>query len=392
MRTCPRVLQAGRSVERVMQNALKRKAVKEEGEKKEEEKEEEELKEEEKECPKKEPEEVEGTPPGAVKSEPESEGAQPPPPKKQRCTVSPKAEPGSGPPLLQRFLRLLLARLWDASWEVRHGAATGLRELLRCHQMATHCGPSALENTAVRVLCTLSLDQVSDFISDDVVAPVRETCAQVLGVLCLHLEEAQIVRLVRLLLQLCSNYAQWMVAQGGLLGIKYVLAATRASMNAELLPLVYHDIFHHLVHSHDDDVLAWSASTLCPVTGHLAEVLPAAEVAELVGAAWALVARLVGRHEGLLSSCAINNLMGLLCALYSTPRVRDTVANRRASGEAEFSLEGCLTLLIPYLYHGLESVRVSTVRTISILLREELKAVKEEQVRVLECFTSLRRV
>lgn len=39
-----------------------------------------------------------------------------------------------------------------------------------------------LEDLTLRLLCVLALDRFGDFISDQVVAPVRETCAQCLGI------------------------------------------------------------------------------------------------------------------------------------------------------------------------------------------------------------------
>ena len=101
-----------------------------------------------------------------------------------------------------------------------------------------------LEDVAVRVLCTLALDQFSDFACDLVVAPVRQTAAQLLGVLCLHLDEAQVrlvvhhlLSLIRLLLlhrqgqpkRLRAPEVNWMVAHGGLLGLNYLLSARNVS-------------------------------------------------------------------------------------------------------------------------------------------------------------------
>lgn len=40
-----------------------------------------------------------------------------------------------------------------------------------------------LEDLCLHLLCVLALDRFGDFISDQVVAPVRETCAQCLGIL-----------------------------------------------------------------------------------------------------------------------------------------------------------------------------------------------------------------
>lgn len=38
-----------------------------------------------------------------------------------------------------------------------------------------------LEDIALRLLCVLGLDRFGDFVTDQVTAPVRETCAQALG-------------------------------------------------------------------------------------------------------------------------------------------------------------------------------------------------------------------
>lgn len=40
---------------------------------------------------------------------------------------------------------------------------------------------SWLEDVGLRLLCVLALDHFGDFLGDQVVAPVRETCAQALG-------------------------------------------------------------------------------------------------------------------------------------------------------------------------------------------------------------------
>ena len=54
-------------------------------------------------------------------------------------------------------------------------------------------------------------------------APVRETCAQALGVLLKHVESSQARAILAVLLKLLSQ-RQWQVRHGGLLGIKYLLA------------------------------------------------------------------------------------------------------------------------------------------------------------------------
>lgn len=115
------------------------------------------------------------------------------------------------------FCDQLCRDLFSCKWEVRHGAATALREFVKIH------GPGAgkqanvsktvvsclfflphqtyssqlniyfcfsqmedlhqqcLEDIALRLLCVLGLDRFGDFVTDQVTAPVRETCAQALG-------------------------------------------------------------------------------------------------------------------------------------------------------------------------------------------------------------------
>lgn len=56
-----------------------------------------------------------------------------------------------------------------------------------------------------------------------VVAPVRETCAQTLGVALRHMNESGVSMTVDVLLKLLKE-EQWEARHGGLLGIKYALA------------------------------------------------------------------------------------------------------------------------------------------------------------------------
>lgn len=56
-----------------------------------------------------------------------------------------------------------------------------------------------------------------------VVAPVRETCAQTLGVVLKYMSESGVLKTVKILLLLLTQ-EQWEVRHGGLLGIKYALA------------------------------------------------------------------------------------------------------------------------------------------------------------------------
>lgn len=62
-----------------------------------------------------------------------------------------------------------------------------------------------------------------------VVAPVRETCAQTLGVIMKFLNPVGVQGVMKVLLQLLSQY-QWEVRHGGLLGFKYLFAVRQVGL------------------------------------------------------------------------------------------------------------------------------------------------------------------
>ena len=65
-------------------------------------------------------------------------------------------------------------------------------------------------------------------ITPQVVAPVRETTAQVLGIISSHLPIEDMLLLQGLFLQLLGS-GEWQARHGGLLAIKYLLAARQVS-------------------------------------------------------------------------------------------------------------------------------------------------------------------
>ncbi|EDL41777.1 mCG13925 [Mus musculus] len=187
--------------------------------------------------------------------------------------------------------------------EVRHGAGTGLREILKAHgKSGGKMGDSTLEemiqqhqewleDLVIRLLCVFALDRFGDFVSDEVVAPVRETCAQTLGVVLKHMNETGVHKTVDVLLKLLTQ-EQWEVRHGGLLGIKYALAVRQDVINT-LLPKVLTRIIEGL-QDLDDDVRAVAAASLVPVVESLVylqtqkvwmELLSKASVQYLVAAA-----------------------------------------------------------------------------------------------------------
>uniref|UniRef100_A0A3Q2QZV1 BTAF1 RNA polymerase II, B-TFIID transcription factor-associated n=1 Tax=Fundulus heteroclitus TaxID=8078 RepID=A0A3Q2QZV1_FUNHE len=184
---------------------------------------------------------------------------------------------------LESFCEELCNDLFNPSWEVRHGAGTGLREILKSHgagggklvgstaQQMLRQHQEWIEDLVIRLLCVFALDRFGDFVSDEVVAPVRETCAQTLGVALLHMSETSVSMTVDVLLKLLKE-DQWEVRHGGLLGIKYALAV-RQDLISVLLPRVLPAITEGL-QDLDDDVRAVAAAALIPVVEGLVQLLP----------------------------------------------------------------------------------------------------------------------
>lgn len=167
-----------------------------------------------------------------------------------------------------------------------------------------------LEDAALRLLCVLSLDRFGDFVSDQVVAPVRETCSQVLGTVLKEMSPDKVHEIVKILLKLIKQN-EWEVRHGGLLGLKYMLVV-REDLIQKFLTLTINDILMGLFDS-VDDVGAVAASTLIPVAIWLPKLLNSSQVSSIVKMLWDL---LLDQDE-LASAC--NSFMGLLAAILCLP-------------------------------------------------------------------------
>jgi len=146
------------------------------------------------------------------------------------------------------FLSNLLNNLFDPNWTVRHGAAIGLRGVLKRHAVAAgkvnalasskelklmgECNITDvqklrnyqwLEDAAIRLLCVLALDRFGDYGSDNTIAPVRETVAQVLGIIVKHVNREQLSAIIEALSQL-QRAPDWEVRHSGFLGTKYLIS------------------------------------------------------------------------------------------------------------------------------------------------------------------------
>ena len=192
-----------------------------------------------------------------------------------------------------------------------------------------------LLDTSRSLLTLLALDRFGDFVGDTVVAPVRETAAQALGVLLKFLDPSAVdevhttmVGMVRqpwakrgkeaANLEKWQKFA-WEVRHAGLLGLKYEVAVRKdllvkseehsdgngdAAMGSTPRPNILEDVvaaavlaWVKVLHGHcqltmysmgdvDDDVRTVAASTLVPIIDKLAETLPEEELEQLYDTLW----------------------------------------------------------------------------------------------------------
>ncbi|XP_062232323.1 TATA-binding protein-associated factor BTAF1-like isoform X2 [Phragmites australis] len=237
------------------------------------------------------------------------------------------------------------------------------------------------QDCAIRFLCVLSLDRFGDYVSDQVVAPARETCAQALGAVMKYMHPSLVCHTLNTLLQM-QRRQEWEVRHGSLLGIKY-LVAVRQEMLKDLLDYVLHACKAGL-EDPDDDVRAVAAEALIPATASLVR-LNDQMLHSIVMLLWDILFDL----DDL--SPSTSSVMNLLAEIYSQPEMVPKMLGTAALGEGrEFDLNkvtqiaeqedrlassenpyGLATLtprLWPFMRHSITSVRRSAICTLERLL------------------------
>ncbi|XP_067121938.1 TATA-binding protein-associated factor 172 [Centruroides vittatus] len=261
----------------------------------------------------------------------------------------------------QSFCDELTQDLFSLSWEIRHGAATALREIVRIHGKGagkTTDTPSDqvelvnqiwLEDLALRLLCVLALDKFGDYISDQVVAPVRETCAQALGAVLSIMWHSGVEGVLQVILELLKRH-EWEARHGGLLGLKYLLAV-RQDMTLQLVPAVF-DLVCQGLKDPVDDVSAVAAAALVPVTNIIVKTLND-KVPYVISSLWDALLDL----DDLTASTS--SILLLLSSLLSYP-CSSTVS-------VTHPLAQLVPRLWPFLNHSSSGVRKSVLQALVTL-------------------------
>lgn len=76
------------------------------------------------------------------------------------------------------------------------------------------------------------------YVYPQVVAPVRETCAQTIGVILKHTDAETVKRVMMVLLTLQAQ-EEWEVRHGGLMGLKYLMAVRQVQNGWKTLFIKY---------------------------------------------------------------------------------------------------------------------------------------------------------
>lgn len=277
--------------------------------------------------------------------------------------------------------------LFSPQWETRHGAAIGLRELLKVHgagfgrlvgldkKTNEKRHQQCLEDLAIRLLCVLSLDQFADFVGDQAVVPVRETCAQTLGVvaqycaaeLCIEIVNAGLLKMIKY--QGDDTTQKWAVRLASLIGLKYWMAVRTDLLNHIFVSKngVDSPAFLAIVEGlkdHNDDVRAVATSSLIPISDLLVKILPEKTIFDsIVVCLWDSLQEL----DDL--TAATSFVMDLLADLIRKPKI--TAILQR---EATHFLGNLVPQLFPFFRHAITSVRVSVLRTLVELTQLEMDA------------------
>ncbi|PGH20438.1 hypothetical protein AJ80_03584 [Polytolypa hystricis UAMH7299] len=281
----------------------------------------------------------------------------------------------------ERMCEFLMVDLFDQAWEIRHGAAMGLREVIRVQGAGAGRlrGKSKSENDALnrrwlndlacRLLCVFLLDRFGDYISDNVVAPIRETVGQTLGALLLHLPSKSVASVYHILYRMIMQTdleipkAIWEVCHGGMIGLKYLVAVRNDILLNELgiLDGVISAVMKGLG-NYDDDVRAVSAATLIPIADDFVNLRPGS-LNTLINIVWECLSNL---QDDL--SASTGSVMDLLAKLCTFPQVLEAM-KVNAAHDPESSFGNLVPRLFPFLRHTITSVRSAVLRALLTFLK-----------------------
>lgn len=293
---------------------------------------------------------------------------------------------------LQGIFELLGKDLFNVLWETRHGSAMGLREIVkyqatgagrilgRSREENDYRNRRILEDLCVRLITLFAVDRFGDYVSDTVVAPVRENAGQVLAALLLHLPDETELSVFHTLVSLIKQDTQqlgikapcWEAKHGGILGLKYFVSIRKDLLfkYPNLLDKTVEMVLYCLNDSGDDDVQSMAAATLVPITTEFVRLRPNM-VFEVINAIWNNLSET--RDDLSASTGSVMDLLAKLC-------LHEEVLHKmkeHALDDPKYKFKSLVPKLYPFLRHSITNVRKSVLKTLLAFLAIDDDTVKD---------------
>lgn len=277
---------------------------------------------------------------------------------------------GSQSHIIAALVTDLFECIFDAKWEVRHGALLALRHILLSSRFIQSIGTTKqtlneaenvskwVEECLVRCCSVLALDQFVDYSADESVAPVREVCAQVFGILLGTLSQEHILVEYIKALRCLLRDSRWHACHGGLLGLKYLIQAHR-NHASRLVPLIFDDVLNAFDRRHveEEDILVVAANMLEDFTQFL-ENVPVEKIHLASRILWLVLKHKKG--SGMVHAAAIRSLS----MWYNDPSVCSILANNTEAFDLTWA---SVIRAVPLLHQHSHAVRQSTVNCVAAL-------------------------
>ena len=282
------------------------------------------------------------------------------------------------------FTECLFNDLRNPNWEIRHGAATALRETILHHgyEGGRTTALSEYENNrnnavwlrkvARLLICVIANDKFGDFISDQVVAPVRETSSMALGSIIKILCPSDCHNIINILLILLDQ-TEWQTRHGAILAVKYFLVArppSESESNINFLDCLFPGITKAL-NDPVDDVVASAAASLIPVVHELYRIAPKSsnDLSQRVQIIFEWIWNSLEDIDELSSST--QSILKLLSTILKDCFDKMDLNIQEICFKYLQNTSLLVTRILPFIYHSSSSVRHSALDTLHILLSQD---------------------
>ncbi|WWC63144.1 uncharacterized protein I303_105744 [Kwoniella dejecticola CBS 10117] len=283
--------------------------------------------------------------------------------------------------------------LHDPMWQIRHGSAQAIMAILRSlGQSYSSREPSFLLHLARQLLSLLVLDRFGDFVGDTVIAPVRETAAQALGIVLKYIDLEGVREIHTTLMGMVkqpwakrgkaaegldkSEKFAWEVRHAGLLGLKYevavrddLLCGVKVDDDMKIEDDVKPDvnmaelnILKDVVEAgvlaladSDDDVRTVAATALTPIPEVIASRLSQESLYGLLNTLWGCLS-----ESGDELGSSTGSVMDLLGVLIKQEQVEQYMCNHDRRDPLP-------SRTYKFMRHPISAVRLSVIRILLLL-------------------------